>query len=502
MALLVLLHHPTFAMRMNHLGLMCMVPVRAFTRSLLQHSPLLPCLALEGRFVSCKRISSDDYHSFDMSRSNSHSTKLEKYLMECFEELKQQTQQSRINITERHRKALLRTLLGKGSWSKADFAQRIKDYKTRKKWEQIEDFMTDNWGDLLDGARVLQERDDIPSPSPFQEGLYKYKEFQHRPEKLFSFMSRGRKYQGKFERLIDDLNKTEWMDVYQSIFQELEELHLWHAFVEDEWERQSKDDDDVTLSSRSRRSLLTMALEQEFPKAVPQPIDGGKVNGIQSEINLMTFLRTHFLDQDYSDSNNSTIQVLAPVYIQNQRKGRNQNKKCPYIIDLPPHFDLTGKTTELDAMVVEILPTDQVRICHVWEAKATLNPITIGDALFKKSQVLEYFVDDRNCRDDNSSHSEPILLQLDGKTYTIVTDGQRPKFGIFGKTLLSPWAGIRQMGNVFGEALLDESLDAVEEALTTGSASVPQDRLRSNLKLLIDLSRKYQAALVVQSELS
>lgn len=417
---------------------------------------------------------------------------LEDYLLKCLEQL-DELPPSRMTVTEQHRKVVIRTLLGNGTWTKPEWTRRIKEYQIQKQWEQTQIFISQNWDALQDAARRLQERDNVASPTSFQEGLNNHQSFEYRPEKLFTFMSRGPKYQGRFERLIDDLNMPEWLCVYRSIFQEQEERVLLKAFVERQLEDEKVDHIDETLESTSRNNLLMIALEEDFPKAVPQPVDGGKSSGIQGEMDLLTFLQQRVVS--------ANLQLLAPVFIQNQRKGRNQNKKCRYTIDLPPSCDLAGRTSELDAIVVELLPTNQVRIHEVWEAKATLHPITIRDAVCKKGQVLDYFVTENEMAHENSS-TECMFLNIDGKAYSILTDETRPLLGIFGKTLLSPLSGVRRMESALGDAMLEENVTAVEEALMTGCVTISQHRLRTDLERLLNLVRKLQVSMILQSELT
>lgn len=436
---------------------------------------------------------------------------LEEYIKECLQQVETMPP-SHMTITEQHRKPILRTLLGRGLWTKADLKQKIKAYTTRKQWEKTLQFLSRNKNDLIEGAKILQKRDESSSSSnnnndnnvmttAFQEGLKEYLEFQDRPDKLFSFMSRGRKYQGKFEKLVEDLNRPEWHEEYRSIFEEKQDVEILRMFVLDYLATEDSvpgSCDRKQEEESLRKRLVMAALEQEFPKAVPQPADGGKSMGIEGEMNLLTFLqcRVHDDDDDNSSSSPRQWEVLAPVFIQNQRKGRKLNKKCPYTVDLPPNYDLTGKTSELDAMVVEIFPNNEIHVHQIWEAKATLHPVTMADALWKKGQVLEYFVGDEALQ-------ESVQVYLHGKPHPISLDRERrrPRLGIFGKALLNPLSGIRRLEHAIAEAEMERNVDAIEEALMTGRISISKDRIRSELERLMALACKYQATMVVQSDL-
>lgn len=473
-------------------------------------------------------------------------------------------------VTEKERKTMVRTLLSDGTWNKAEFKARLQEFVTRRQWKQTNDFLSLYWDELQQVAQQLQEKNQPQQNeeeqqqqqqasssllSPFQEGLANYQRFQDDadgggiigppPKKLFSFMARGREYQGKFERLLEDADKPEWLEIYRAIFEEPDERSLLRDYVEDQFlEKEEEEEEESSLllteeEEDHRKQLLKAAIEQELPKASPQPADGGKASGVQSELNLMTYL-----EQSIISASPARLQILAPVFLQSQKrrnKGGNKrtpNPKCPYTIELPPHIDLTGKTTELDALVVELLPGSTtiphaVRIHQVWEAKATLHPMTIGDALFKKAQVLEYFVNE-NADDDadddsagvssSSSGAAPscssATLQIHGQLYSILLPTQNTAdnnnnndedessspsslttFGIFGKNLLPPAAGVRRMECVLAERLLDTSVRAVQEGLTTGRVQVPRERIQEQLERLISTAQKYQATMVVGSEL-
>ena len=401
-------------------------------------------------------------------------------------------------VTEKDRKAMIRTLLSQGTWTKADFKAKLQAFVVQNQWEQTQQFVTDHWHELEELGQQLAAQEQGATEAtgatgssirPFQEVLHNYERYEGQPLKLFSALARGRIYQGKFQRLLEDFGKPEWNAIYQQISEDVDEFTLIRNFAADFLQ-----DFPPTKDREKTIKLVTTALQRNFPKAVPQPADGGKASGIQGEMDLMTYLQTVCLTELESKEPLAEFRILAPVMLVNQRKGRNPAKKTPFVIELPPEVDLTGKTTELDAMIVQLVSDDEIRVRQVWEAKATLNPVTIGDALRKKGKTLKYFSDHR---------AGDVLFNIAGKVYySIPGDNPGSAFGIFGKKILGPQSGLERIQTSFAEALLERSVEDVQQALETGKVMVPQEDLVSELDRLLALSRQLQAKMVVRSELS
>mmetsp|Transcript_96278 Transcript_96278/g.277921 ORF Transcript_96278/g.277921 Transcript_96278/m.277921 type:complete len:519 (+) Transcript_96278:64-1620(+) len=430
------------------------------------------------------------FDEFDHGHVPSGNRLLE-YLNDCHKYIRENNPSGkwRMHVSEKDRKTMIRTLLGDGRWTKAEFNAKLKEYSVQKQWEATRCFLTENFDELTMSAKQLQERGNLSSPTPFQDGLEHYStKFETQPPaKLFSYMARGRLYQGKFERLLEDLDKPEWLKTYYSIIEEKEDLALIAEYIENFISSQYSSEE-----SANRIESIQKALSVEMLKAPSQPADGGKQSGIQSEIDLMTYLNNEQEKQGDSES-----KILGPVYLQNQRRGRNPNRKCPYVIELPASVDLHRKTSELDAIVISKSSTF-VRIHQIWEAKATLHPMTIGDALNKKGSTLRNLL---SYQPSNTETPEPTLFQINGESH-VLDNSSVFRFGIFGKRLLDPAQGVNRMIAVLGEALLESCPAAVEGALTKGYVSIPDIQLLDEIDRMIQVSELLNATMVISSDLA
>ena len=386
-----------------------------------------------------------------------------------------------VAITEQHRKPMLRGLLG---WTKPEFDARARELLIQEEWNKTKAFVNHN-------LKELKQLPVAQDATQFHIGLDSFEDYQDRPSKLFTFMARGRTYQGKFERLLEDV-KPEWLDEFQEIQVKRTELETLRLIVENEHESSPYSD------------LLMSCLEYDFPPAAPQPSDGGKAKGVQNEMNLLAFLKEELLGEAETSSpgiGKGNLKLLAPVFLQNRRKGRNPNAKCPYVIELPSEYDLHGRSTELDAVVVQFDEEDEnrVQIIQVWEAKSTLSPVTIADALQKKANTIRTIVDPEH----------EAILGMHGNEYTIRSSlpneekslPPMPLLGLFGKKLLPPRAASRRLQIVLGENLLERDPRVIENALQNGCISLPSHRVKSELKELVDLAKTLRPTMVVSSEL-
>jgi hypothetical protein len=416
-----------------------------------------------------------------MSSSRQYLSSIQDYLQETMDAIFMDPSSYSLSINEGHRKPMMRALLG--GIPKVDFDAQLRDLSTRLAWDQTQRFVVEE----------LVHMTPPPDAPEFAQGLKTYQLFQDKPSKLFSYLARGRMYQGKFERLLQDVQPG-LLPRYQDISREIPRLELLRSFANEQTNESSLKDE------------LLQCVDMQVPKAAPQPLDGGKSSGTQNEIDLSSYLQGRLENERTRTlAPSGQRRLLAPVFIQTRRRGNGKNgnshhpnKKHPYIIELPESIDLNGKTTELDALVVEETTCGgMMRIHEVWEAKATLHPITLYDALSKKSKMIA-------CIFEADSEAS---LWIHGTRYTILlpttttTTTRSSKLGIFGKTMMSPAAAARRTQLVAGERLLETSRGAVQEALATGQVSIPRDQVMHQLERLLQLAQDIQPMLVVSSEL-
>jgi hypothetical protein len=285
-----------------------------------------------------------------------------------------------------------------------------------------------------------------------------------------------------------EANRPALLHRYQEIVSERSELDLLQCFIE---AQQQADVDEST------RDLLQQCLTQnKFPPASAQPMDGGKASGKKGELDLLTYLDSRFrLDGD------ANTRVLAPVFIES-KTNKPMSSKCPYVIQVNNDaMELDGRTSELDAIVISTNKSEEdvtvVRILEVWEAKATLHPLTIHDALTKKYQAVSNMV--------LSTDSAAELVMNDGKRYSFLPNNRGinnivaapPKVGIFGNVLLDPPRAARRTQRAACERLLETCPETVREALRTGQVPAPNEQVMEQLQRLLRLVQEIEPTVLV-----
>lgn len=435
--------------------------------------------------------------------------RLTKYLEQCVT-VAANKESHVITPTEKDRKTMIRTVLGNGKWSKVEFKDRLQEFTRKRQWKAADTFLEMHGRFMMD--KVIDDdegrfNDLVSISSPFQDGLRDPDRFREQSvSKLFSFMARGRTYQGRFERILRDMDHPNWLQEYHQIVQDPDELVLLRDYCQDWMERHSSEKVDT--------ALLNQILHMEFPPAPSQPVDGGKASGKQSEINLIDYLQDTVVPAYQAanpEDNPDRLILLAPVFLQVQRKGQTTNsKRCPNIIQLPQYVDLFGQTSEMDAILFERLPFPDgqkaVRVVEVWEAKATLHPVTLSDALCKKAKVLEFFTNHQGESNEQDINASNASLVMSGESYDIHTNGGTNStpatFGIFGKTLLSPPAGVRRMETTIGEALMQSDPSVVKEFVESGHVTISKERIMAELSHLVSTAAKYDAKMILNTDIS
>eukprot|EP00980_Cylindrotheca_fusiformis_P020696 scaffold7738_cov133-Cylindrotheca_fusiformis.AAC.5 len=354
-----------------------------------------------------------------------------------------------LRADEQHRKGMMRAVM---QISKVQMGHQLRELHSQIQWENAEAFVQE---ELV----LLTPPPDAPQ---FQEGIRKYKSFEPNHKKLFSFLARGRVYQGKLEKVLEDVMPS-LVPTFQQIMDPIPELELLEYYAR----RQDK----------SIQELLLKCVHTSFPKASVDSSEVGKARGINSETSLEKYLESKYPDK----------MVLTNVYI--SKKPRNgKNQKSPFVIQLPSDLQWERMTSELDALVLDPIQDgdESVRIQEVWEAKATLHAITLYDALSKKHSAVSKIIE-----------TDGVRLLLQGRGDFAIQNGTTPSVGIFGSSLLSPKAAARRSQVVICEKLAETSAKVVEEALETGFIQASTDEVLSDLKHTLQLAREIQPIVVV-----
>ena len=351
-----------------------------------------------------------------------------------------------MKLNETHRKCMLRTLTGI-----RDIDQPVRDLRARLQWEKAILFAQEHLIPLKDTR--------TRNGQFFQSGLhYSPRPYSHfrTPAKWFSYMAKGREYQGRFLWLLCDI-APESISAYTDAVEVIDDKQVQLSWIQ--------------AADFEHKEAAISCAELDFPK--PYSVSDGMAIGRRSEARLSTFL-----EQQHAISDNQHLMILENVLV------KPRATKGSGIIVYKALNE--GMTTEFDCMVVE-REGDCVCIHEVWEAKASIQPVSLYDASVKKASALKTILEDDSVRfilDD-----EPLRLHK-----------EMPLFGLFGSTLHPPTSAAQRINAFSCQRLLSQDVDAVLEALETGFVMVSKDELLKEVEKLRRVLDRVKPIIAVSRE--
>jgi hypothetical protein len=421
----------------------------------------------------------------------------------------------RMWVTEQHRKKMIRCLMG--YTNKNEFDLKLQNLHLRGQWEKTTRFVEQDLSSLqVDetkapsytvGIQRVQQTGSDPQFA-FQAITEHSQTMQAGPSRFFSFLARGRAYKGRLDSLLEDI-APHLIPKYLDIVQEPSEIDLMRKMVLEETDTPQTKYAAANLPPAIQwKDQLLQLLEKDFDSRGPQqPDDGGKQMGIRGELDL-----TSYLQQEHAQDANTLI--LSNVYVKppskhfrNTNQQNSHKRKMPHVI--LSDIKLVGMTSEFDALAVHMNATSKsIQVTELWEAKATLSPITISDVLFKKVHALEQVLKDPKarihfCFEDETTATVRQVMGEDQQQEPLVfpfsnssANTTNPlRIGIFGMDLLDPRSAARRTQFVKCEQRLERSPQAVVEALERGHVTPPD--VIPSLERLLEEARRLQPLLVI-----
>lgn len=150
----------------------------------------------------------------------------------------------------------------------------------------------------------------------------------------------------------------------------------------------------------------------------------------------------------------------------------------------PSHSSVDGPVLRKDTVLGE------VALNEIWEAKHTLSPSTLFDAIAKKGKAIALLYDDPDAilwRDIRSSSNRFTIVKRpdDQRKHSI-------QFGIYGKEILDPCNAIDLLRVMAVSKILSSDVGAIMEALERGYVIVSPTELKYGLNQLREVLRNLQ----------
>ena len=402
-----------------------------------------------------------------MTMSTNHQiVSLETYLEDTIQAVDPTFQ---LTLGEQHRKKMICAILG---ITKVQLDEDLRRLRSELHWEKTERF-------VLDKLKTMIPPSESDAPQ-FEQGMQNYQQFKTNYNKLFSYLAGGRRFKGQFVSLLEETGPKEFVPEYQKVVKVIPDIELLERYVLEQ--------------HPSMHEILLECVQTQFPQEAPtEPEDGGKSKGERGEATL----REYLLEEQTSQQPENV--VLSNVFINLKKKNRTKGR---HSIQLPKSFKWDdGMTAELDALVVrQIMNGDgddddcTVVVTQVWEAKATLHPVTIFDALSKKHSAISKVF-----------QTPGVLLCLDGKEVPIECSSESstglPSMGIFGNKILPPIAAATRVHVLLCEKLIGTSPKVVKNALKTGKITIPHEEVIASIEKTLQLAKVIQPTVIIASQL-
>ena len=375
-----------------------------------------------------------------------------------------------MTLNEKHRKTMVRTLLGMG---KLEFDELVRTTRQEHQWSATLEFCSEA---LVPLQEIYREKLLENAPN-FQEALQNVQKSLRKggvPSRFFSSLARGRAYQGKLENLLGDTN-SELVEKYNQIknMQNEEDLEVIKWVVQDRKESSQYGD------------AMMLCLQTEFPPGPSQPADGGRAKGQKGEASLEKVLVERLSNVYNGDGN---VKVYTNVGIVPPGTSR---KRKPSRTIVESSVALTRSTGEFDAIIAEYdSESRSIRFLEVWEAKASLHPVSLEDILIKKYSSLWKLINDET--------AEFFVMDRDGQVaFKASVSPESPRLGIFATKALPTPIGLQRLQVSCAEVYLDSSPEIVTTALERGFVRCASSLLQKRLQRLEELTQEIDPLVVL-----
>lgn len=343
---------------------------------------------------------------------------------------------------------------------------------------------------------------------------------------VFCRLASGRRYQGKLQRLVQELfpQLTEELQLAsmkaaeRDVIERVIRLDLIDAIST----RKLCDDnvtEDRTDWTARRISATWKALDRFYPASEPATSSSnGEAYNDNTECPSLSGKRAEESCISYLQKMHSDHTILQNVYV-NTRRTSFSSKSSSAIAKgqsmpkyKPPKSHKSGLAiiwtdggdgcrhrlcSELDAIVLsttfnndEIDSDTKQHIHSVWEAKRTISPSTLYDILTKKLGAVEALLDDE---------SAELIYEEDAGMRSVQfapTEGhpssQRLTFGVFGTELLAPPNAADSIRSIAGSNVVSSDLREVVRAIERGcdnNAFAVEVDITQALKIVESLKR-------------
>lgn len=381
-----------------------------------------------------------------------------------------------MKVTEEHCKTMIKTLLG---ISRVLLDQRLKEAKCKLQHMRILSFLSQEFQPFL----LVENQNAISREKivPILMGLDKALESSPmtRADLITAPMVHGAVYKGDFVALLQDI-APDLVDSYRKAKDGFTEQDVM-MFMVNEMDRQ------LVVE---RREAVEQCIHCQLPPPTTSPLSSSasKLNGLECERSCLQFLCKTYQCKEAASNNRFVVlqNVLVKTAKSSQRRTRN---KAPLLfvsstescsddnddnvvvrtgIIETPMLRTDGACEEFDALVIERCNNKNNESCivrEVWEAKATISPSTLENAICKKLEAIRSLI-------QGSGGIQATLCLDNGDELSIQPAVEPFLFGLYGTTLQSVDNAVNQARVIACNRALATNADTVVQALQSGRAEI------------------------------
>jgi len=383
-------------------------------------------------------------------------------------------------LSEPNRKPMIRTLLGIDD--KAEFAASLRSTRKETEYRRLEAFVQHDLGPALQHDGRLEQvpgMTDIIADALAQPPTSGAAAFR----KLGS----GRVFRGNATKMVEEI-APETLSAYALATEELTEMDVLALVIDSRKSDVSSERIDAAIKCLGDFVSCSEVDYHSASSSTKLDIDDTscpKLNGKQCELDCTEYLESQLAANETLIGNvyvNHKSALNRPKY-QDMNKFRSGSGSDASLGIIFTTIERENACSEFDGVIYtretsggDSEPCTAI-IKEIWEAKVSLSPATLWDAVTKKCKSIRDLMED-----------EEAYLYHDGRQMPIrFGSGEKLVFGIYGQGVLSPENAIGQMISMAAAQALgdvDTGPCTVLKSLERGYIEVGRDKALNDLEVL------------------
>jgi len=290
----------------------------------------------------------------------------------------------------------------------------------------------------------------------------------------FGRIAYGKQYKGKLLNMIQQVGTPDLVSLYQNASQQCTDLEATLQVISSTVTK-NNDIDPICIEA-AKNCLKYFSSKEDSNTTTTTVVQAeSKQNGIDCEQACVQWLQNTY----HEKTTNEETEVLvlqnvnvAPTsaFARSKHIARTTSNTDTGIFATT--IDRNKACSEFDAVVLNVL-SDGIQILEIWEAKYTLSPNTIQNAIAKKLPSISKLLEDSDS-----------VFYYNGTEYPLVKT-EKFKFGMFGLEWSSPTKALGQLKSSIVPLTLQSSVTSILKSIENNYAlEIDSQEVLSNLQVL------------------